>query len=78
VAVRDRAGPSGRDWRLFRWQVDCGCWFKMKGEWLPHHDPRIRSWLVGSMEAPRAADETLATLQDSLNADHRQLLERWG
>jgi hypothetical protein len=65
---------QGRDWRLFHWQVDCGCWFKLRGEWLPPHDPRIRSWLLASMEAPAPADQTLAALQDTLNADHRELL----
>ena len=38
VSVQD---AQGRDWRLFHWQVDCGCWFKLRGEWLPPHDPRI-------------------------------------
>src|SRR5476651_2648708 len=66
---------QGRDWRLFHWQVDCGCWFKLRGEWLPPHDPRIRSWLDASIAAARPEDHTLAQLQEQMNADHRQLLE---
>src|SRR5471030_1135902 len=58
---------QGRAWRLFHWQVDCGCWFKLRGEWLPPHDPRIRSWLETSIAAAGPADHTLAQLQDTLN-----------
>ena len=61
----------GRDWRLFHRQVDCGCWFKLRGEWLPPHDPRIRSWLLASLAEPTPHDHTLAQLQGTLNADHR-------
>jgi hypothetical protein len=69
---------QGCDWRLFHWQVDCGCWFKLKGDWLPPDDPRIHSWLEASIAAARPEDHTLAQLQDQLNADHHELLERWG
>jgi hypothetical protein len=69
---------QGRDWRLFHWQVDCGCWFKLNGEWLPPHDWRIRAWLLDSIAVPRPEEHTLAQLRDQLNADHRELLERWG
>src|SRR5258708_1311785 len=56
---------QGRDWRLCHWQVDCGCWFKLRGEWLPPHDPRILAWLRASMAAPAPEDHTLAQLQDT-------------
>jgi hypothetical protein len=75
VLVRDEAG---REFIITHWQCDCGSIFHWRNEWKAPHDSEIRAWLERELAKQKPKDVSLAQIQEQMNSEFRELLERWG